>query len=368
MTREELPGRLLSELMPNADAVTEAIEAASGDDVWRAAIQGRRADGTPFPLDVSGRRIEAGPPSRFLVTMRDRNVDGGLTSLAMRYFDAAFDLSPLGMALYDTDGHFIRVNDAMTRLVGRDREELLELRDQELTHPDDRQSDLDAAQRILDGEISVHQTEKRFVRPDNSAIWVIANLTFMRDDRGRPISWMGQFQDVTEHRNLAERDMLTQLYNRRRFEEALAESLSYSARYQPAGSLVLFDLDGFKSVNDGHGHAAGDQVLVAVARAVSERARDTDIVARLGGDEFAVILPHTGPAGAERFGRSLVDLVSSLRFDFSPGEAPVTVSVGAAPFADETDPEPVVTAADRALYEAKRAGGNGFALNVPVSS
>ena len=296
---DRLPGGVLADLMPDAGWVTEAIAATTGDGVWRAAIQGRRRDGTPFPLDASGRMIDPGPPARFLVTLRDRNVDGSVASLAMSYFDAAFDRSPLGMALYDTDGYFVRVNDAMTAMLGRDRDELVKLRDQELTHPDDRQADSDAAARILAGEISVHQTEKRFVRPGGDEVWVIASLTFMRDESGRPISWMGQFQDVTEHRNLAERDMLTQLYNRRRFGEALEQSLGHSARYDPPGSLVLFDLDGFKAVNDGHGHAAGDQVLKAVAEAVTARARKSDIVARLGGDEFAVILPHTDAPGAE---------------------------------------------------------------------
>ncbi len=365
---DDLSGRALADLMPDTGRVTEAIAATPGDEIWSVAIQGRRRDGTPFPLDVRGRRLDQGPPARFLLTLRDRNVDGGVASLAMSYFDAAFDQSPLGMALYSTDGYFVRVNDAMTVMLGRDRDELLGLRDQELTHPDDRQSDIDAAERILTGEKSVHQTEKRFVRPDGGAVWVIASLTFMRDEHGRPISWMGQFQDVTEHRNLAERDMLTQLYNRRRFNEALAESLRHSARYHPSGSLVLFDLDGFKAVNDGYGHAAGDEVLTAVADAVTARSRESDIVARLGGDEFAVILPHTDAAGAELFARSLVGLISALRFGFAPDHPPVTVSVGVAPFCDELDPEPVVTAADRALYEVKREGGNGFALREPVSS
>ena len=80
-----------------------------------------------------------------------------------------------------------------------------------------------------------HQCEKRFVRPDGTVVWVLANLTFLRDEAGRPLSWVGQFQDVTEHRALAERDMLTQLYNRRRFGEALEESLGHSARHQPTG-------------------------------------------------------------------------------------------------------------------------------------
>ena len=152
--------------MPDAGLGHRGDRGHAGRGIWRAAVQGRRRDGTPFPLDASGRRIESGSPGRFLVTLRDRNVDGSLASLAMHYFDAAFDQSPLGMALYSTDGHFVRVNDAMGAMLGRGREELLGLRDQELTHPDDREADLEAARRILAGERSSHQTEKRFVRPD----------------------------------------------------------------------------------------------------------------------------------------------------------------------------------------------------------
>ena len=263
------------------------------------------------------------------------------------------------MAIYDTDGCFVRVNDAMCRLLGRSRAELIGTRDQELTHPDDRAADLAHAERILSGEIDHCQIEKRFVRPGGDAVWVIANMSFMRDSAGRPIAWMGQFQDVTEHRRMAERDALTEIYNRRRFEEVLAERLLHGARYAPPGALIVFDLDGFKEVNDRLGHAAGDAVLQDVARAVETRVRETDVLARLGGDEFAVILPHATGMEAQIVGRAIVDLVRELPHA-------VTVSVGIAPFPEgRDDPEPVLAAADAALYEVKRSGGDGFALREP---
>src|SRR5689334_10049228 len=95
--------------------------------------------------------------------------------------DAAFDAMPIGMALFNTDGEYIRVNSALCALLGRGADQLLGLRDQELTHPDDRQSDLDAAERILDGEFDTWQCEKRFVRPCGEVVWTYANLTFLRD-------------------------------------------------------------------------------------------------------------------------------------------------------------------------------------------
>jgi len=362
LTQEQLLETPLAELVRDSEKLTAALRASGADGRWSAEVEGHRADGVPFPLDVSGRVIDAGPPRRALAILRDRNVARDLTSLAQRHFDAAFDASPIGMALYNTDGRFVRVNDAMCRLLGREAEALEGVRDQELTHPDDRQTDLDAARRVLAGDIATFQTEKRFLRPGGEVVWAIANLTFLRDEAGRPISWLGQFQDITEHRRLATCDTLTDLANRRHLEHALAERLRHEARYPPAGALIVMDLDGFKAVNDGFGHHAGDEVLVGVADALRGRLRDTDLVARLGGDEFAVLLPHTSAGEAEDLGRALVALVGALRLPFEPQRALVTASVGVTPL-DGTCADLVLAAADRAMYEAKRQGGDACVVS-----
>jgi diguanylate cyclase (GGDEF)-like protein/PAS domain S-box-containing protein len=123
---------------------------------------------------------------------------------ARRYFDAAFDNAPIGMALFNTAGEYVRVNAALCVLLGRSRDDLIGRRDQELTHPDDRASDLEAAADIFAGKLSTHQCEKRFVRADGSIVWALANLTFLRDEAGRPLGWVGQFQDVTARREAEE--------------------------------------------------------------------------------------------------------------------------------------------------------------------
>jgi len=366
ISRAQLLETPLAELVTRPRELTNAVRAGGAGGAWSAEVEAHRADGVPFPLDVSGRVIDAGPPPRALAILHDRNVGGGLTTLAQRHFDAAFDASPIGMALYNTDGRFVRVNDAMCQLLGREAEALEGVRDQELTHPDDRQTDLEAARRVLAGDIATFQTEKRFVRPCGEVVWAIANLTFLRDEAGRPISWLGQFQDITEHRRLARCDSLTDLANRRHFEDALAERLRHEARYPPAGALVLLDLDGFKAVNDDLGHYAGDEVLIGVADALRGRLRDTDLVARLGGDEFAVLLPHTSPGEAEHIGRTLVALIGALRFSIAPQRALITASVGVAPL-DGQSPDQVLAAADRALYEVKRAGGNACVVSSPTT-
>ena len=114
--------------------------------------------------------------------------------------DIAFDLSPLGAAVINTDGEYLRVNDSLCAILGRAREEIIGVRDQLFTHPDDRAGDLELVWRILAGELDRATVEKRFVRPDGSCRWVIANLAFLRDRAGQPICWVGHFQDVTERR------------------------------------------------------------------------------------------------------------------------------------------------------------------------
>ena len=125
------------------------------------------------------------------------------------------------------------------------------------------------------------------MRPDGSIVWTLASLTFLRDEHGRPLCWVGQFQDVTELRRMASRDPLTDALNRRAFDIELAR---VGAGH--AALLILLDLDGFKDINDAHGHHAGDELLRRTADTIRGRLRRDDVLARLGGDEFVVLLPH----------------------------------------------------------------------------
>jgi PAS domain S-box-containing protein/diguanylate cyclase (GGDEF)-like protein len=161
-----------------------------------ARLVARRANDVPVVLDVSVRNLTAGGERRVLCVAHELN-HGALASEAQRYFDVAFDNAPIGKALFNPDGEYVRVNEALCKLLGRAQHDLIGRRDQDLTHPDDRQADVDVAWEILAGEYDTHQCEKRFVRPDGSIVWVLANLTFLRDDEGRPLSWVGQFQDIT---------------------------------------------------------------------------------------------------------------------------------------------------------------------------
>ena len=105
---------------------------------------------------------------------------------------------------------------------------------------------------------------------------------------------------------LADRDPLTPVLNRRAFQRELQRTLAFCQRYGASASLVFFDLDAFKSVNDTYGHAAGDAVLQVVAKMLVEHVRESDVVGRLGGDEFAVVLAQAGKEAAAKIGRAHV--------------------------------------------------------------
>lgn len=193
---------------PNPGPVIDAIVAVDGFRQWLAAesqavfrtrLRAWRHNGVPLTIELAARHLGPGHGALCLLIELDRE---RIAYEARRYFDAAFDAAPIGMGLFNTDGQYARVNAALCRLLGRSEAELLGRRDQQFTHPDDRQADVDAAWRILQGELDTWQCEKRFVRPDGSIVWAIANLTFLRDADGNPISWLGQFQDITERKQL----------------------------------------------------------------------------------------------------------------------------------------------------------------------
>jgi diguanylate cyclase (GGDEF)-like protein len=162
---------------------------------------------------------------------------------------------------------------------------------------------------------------------------------------------------LLRERDSARRDRLTRLWNSRYLHETLEREIYRCRRYgRPFGLLVL-DLDGFKAVNDTGGHEAGDRVLQAVGRVIRENCRATDIPARLGGDEFAIILPEASSLTVPRYALKLVELIG--RVPYPPGLPRVTASVGGVAF--ERAPESVeaaLSAADEAMYAAKREGKN----------
>lgn len=162
----------------------------------------------------------------------------------------------------------------------------------------------------------------------------------------------------------ADHDGLTRIYNRQYFDERLVEELSRAQRYGQDISLLIFDLDHFKAVNDTYGHQAGDIVLKQVGTMLQETLRSTDFAARYGGEEFAVILPHTSETHAWQLAERLRRKIEKMSFSFEGRQFTITASAGVASltpgsFSRNID---LLRAADKALYEAKNEGRNRVCL------
>ena len=160
-------------------------------------------------------------------------------------------------------------------------------------------------------------------------------------------------------KEIAVRDQLTGLLNRRGFGEQGAQAYATARRSNRPVSVIMTDIDRFKFINDEHGHAAGDDALCHFARILSAGRRAEDILARVGGEEFALVLPGTTLESATNIADDLRDLVDSSPIRVDGQSMPMTASFGVATLSDkDTCLTDMVVRADRALYRSKRAGRN----------
>ena len=167
--------------------------------------------------------------------------------------------------------------------------------------------------------------------------------------------------DETFQRQMYEsalRDGLTKIFNKKYFLDRLESEFAYSVRHKSPLSLIMFDIDHFKRINDTHGHLAGDYALATLAQLVQTAIRQEDVFARYGGEEFAVICRGVDLAGATAFAERIRKMVGTYRFDHAGVALKITVSVGVAAVSELGMKQPLdlIGAADEALYEAKRGG------------
>ncbi len=243
-----------------------------------------------------------------------------------------------------------------------------------LIHPADRAAMIVAFSRTVSGEEAVQQ-EWRMLRSDGSLAWFWSEMHLEKDASGRAVAIRGVCKDVTEYRTAAERiyrlahhDPLTGVANRSLLHERITKAIDDNKRHGGQLTVLCLDLDGFKAVNDVYGHGAGDKLLCEVAARLCRSVRESDTVARLGGDEFIVLHSEHGQSNTAT--TLAARLVEALRapYDLGGGEkqCSVTASIGVAQYPNHgTDPETLLHNADTALYQAKWAGKNRFAIFRP---
>jgi diguanylate cyclase (GGDEF)-like protein/PAS domain S-box-containing protein len=198
---------------------------------------------------------------------------------------------------------------------------------------------------------------------------VVTQLSYsVRDREGRFLGHLWIYEDVTSERQtaeqllyLAERDSLTGLYNRHRFQIELERMLAESGRHRASSALLYFDLDEFKTINDHFGHKAGDALLIRVAGEVSGLTRRNEMLFRLGGDEFAVLMPSADRSQAEALAERIVRAIAQIPFRQAGQTLHISSSLGIAFHPEHAaDQDQLVACADAAMYQAKQAGKNAW--------
>src|SRR6185437_6309152 len=159
---------------------------------------------------------------------------------------------------------------------------------------------------------------------------------------------------IAQLERLADEDALTPIANRRAFVRELTRMIAFTKRYGVPSSVVYFDVNGMKQINDNHGHPAGDAALRLVAKTLLDNVRSSDIVGRLGGDEFGVILAHTNQEQANAKAEALGAAIGAAPLRWGGADIPLSAAHGVYSFSGGDDAHVAIEAADRAMYEHKR--------------
>jgi len=287
-------------------------------------------------------------------------------------FRAVFEGAAIGISIADLDGNILQVNKALLRMFGLPEPSLRGRRVLEWTHPEDAPQIWKLYEELVRGEREHYHVEKAFNRPDGTALWTNLTVSLLRDADGNPQYQLALMEDTTERRLLnlrlryeATHDALTGLPNRTLFFERLEKALG-AGEGQRFG-LCYLDLDGFKTINDSLGHAAGDRMLVEVAdRLQSCATAPGEMVARLGGDEFVALTTGTDTEREvdELAERIMSALVTPVSIDGRDLLVRGSLGIVEGPAGERTAAE-VLRSADITMYRAKSAGGNRSELADP---
>jgi len=361
--------------LPGSDVAFERI--LGGESRSRRRMTARRKDGTAVELmfNASPLRSDDGRVIGVVVIATDisdliatqellEEAEGRYRTLVEQLTAVSYPAEP------GAKGPWQYVSPQLERMLGFSQEEWTA--DPTLwarrIHPEDRDRVLEEEERdsILGVPLA---SEYRMITKDGRVIWV-RDEGVLRAERGERVHYEGMLTNVTERKSfesqlqfLADHDPLTGLFNRRRFVQELDLEIKLMRRDGHPSSLLMLDVDGLKQVNDAMGHQAGDALVRQTAEVLRDRLRGTDSVGRLGGDEFAVLLRGSRVNEAAAVAQVLLDRFRGREQVASAEPIRPTISIGLTSLRRNfTGADEAIGAADRAMYEAKRTGGDRVAM------
>ncbi|MDX5409855.1 MAG: EAL domain-containing protein [Thauera sp.] len=374
-TAEEVLGRLLDEVLipPELGIDVEALHRdwiEHGIEIPPGEILLCHKDGRRIPVFSSHvmQRNADGQAEMYCVDIdlsAHKRAQAGL-KLAQTVFSHARE----GILVSDAEGTIVEVNGALCALSGYAREDLLGRPVAIL------RSGRHGAEFYAEMQDSLHTRghwsgEVWNRRPDGEHYPVLLTISVVRDDAGMPAQYVALYADIAAQKAheaelefLASHDALTGLPNRALLGDRLEQALAQARRRDERVAVAYLDLDGFKQVNDRHGHELGDRLLQHLAGCMRASLREGDTIARLGGDEFAAVLVDLGEHSAfVPFVNRLLEVISCpVSIDGIPLEVSASIGVSIFPQPDEVDADQLLRQADLAMYQAKLAGKNRFSI------
>ncbi|MBY6072006.1 sensor domain-containing diguanylate cyclase [Marinobacter salsuginis] len=262
-------------------------------------------------------------------------------------------------------------NERWAEIVGYTLEELAPISIEtwmKLAHPEDLERSSELLEKHFSGELPYYECEARMRHKLGHWVWVLDRGRVLSwSDDGKPLMMHGTHQDISQLKQNEEKlritahyDALTGLPNRLLLSERLRHAVSMARRHGDLLAVVFLDLDGFKAVNDSLGHAAGDQLLIALARRMQKTLRECDTIARLGGDEFVILLPElTSLSECQPILTRLMSALSDpVQLDDQSVRVSASLGVSVFPQSPDIDPDILLRQADMAMYQAKQRGKN----------
>jgi len=317
---EELVGRTLREarVWVSPDERDRLVEAVRGQATAESAeLRFRRRSGEIRTMLDSAEMIQLSGKAYLLDMMLDITDKKLAEEGKEKEYRNVFERSATGMALVALDGSWLKVNKALSDIVGYAENELLSSKTiRDITHPDDLGSDREYLKKLIEDRIPYYRVEKRYFHRDGYTIWGLLGVSMIRDARGYPLYFVAQLEDITERRFLEEKlqtalltDELTGLFNRNGFLERFEDRLRSTGNH--ASTLLLLRLNGMEVFNDRFGRIEGDAFIASTARMLQETFQERDILGRLGGAEFAVLVAGEAEGLAVQLERNVVCLASA---------------------------------------------------------